>query len=220
MGRHATTKLCAMDGCTKIGNRDGRCPTHSMEWYRKQKHLRCEYGGCNNLLREASSPRTLGRRMSHGGPSLAYCREHEWHHLTFTKDVHALNWARLGAALNHGSEDNADCWIYTGKKTYGKKSYGLFVPEGAGDKNWMAHRVAWNLLFGGHGRKQVLDHICRNTLCCNPLHLQPVSRFVNSNRRGDEAMEPLMEHGTHDVFQFAKEFSLPLPDAGTYGLAA
>ncbi len=35
-----------------------------------------------------------------------------------------------------------------------------------------AHRVAWTLTFGPIPHAMTVDHICHNTLCCNPAHLR------------------------------------------------
>lgn len=47
-----------------------------------------------------------------------------------------------------------------------------------------AHRVAWVL----HNNKEIpdgyeIDHLCRNTRCVNPEHLEPVTRAENMRRR-------------------------------------
>lgn len=47
-----------------------------------------------------------------------------------------------------------------------------------------AHRYAYILLVGPVPAGLDLDHLCRNRACCNPGHLEPVSRRVNA-RRGE-----------------------------------
>ena len=72
-----------------------------------------------------------------------------------------------------------DCWKWLGKLD--PKGYGRFA---MGRKMIPAHRVAY--LDGGRGNRipegYVLDHLCRNPACVNPLHLEPVPHAVNVAR--------------------------------------
>ena len=65
------------------------------------------------------------------------------------------------------------CWNWTGPTVgpYGKRSGKL------------AHRVVFELLVGDIPEGLELDHLCRNTLCVNPDHLEPVTRAENMRRR-------------------------------------
>ncbi len=46
------------------------------------------------------------------------------------------------------------------------------------------HKVAYELVCGDVPAGLELDHLCRNRLCCNPAHLEPVTSAENK-RRGD-----------------------------------
>lgn len=46
----------------------------------------------------------------------------------------------------------------------------------------LAHRVAYKILVGPISRGLVIDHLCRNKLCVNPDHLEPVTQSVNVQR--------------------------------------
>ncbi|HVX58164.1 MAG TPA: HNH endonuclease [Candidatus Saccharimonadales bacterium] len=65
-------------------------------------------------------------------------------------------------------------------KVYGEHNYGLPKKQGR-DNGIMSHKLAYILLQQELGFEPVvpegkqLDHICRNTACCNPNHLQPLS---------------------------------------------
>lgn len=74
-------------------------------------------------------------------------------------------------------EPNSGCWLWTGAVSAGK--YGSFSFEGRMQK---AHRVTWRLMRGPVPDGLDLDHICRVTICCNPDHLEPVTRSENLRR--------------------------------------
>jgi hypothetical protein len=44
------------------------------------------------------------------------------------------------------------------------------------------HRFAYELLVGPIPAGLVLDHLCRNRLCVNPNHLEPVTNSENPRR--------------------------------------
>jgi HNH endonuclease len=68
------------------------------------------------------------------------------------------------------------CWIWLGAVT---KGYGRVYK---GDRNLMAHKVAFELTNGPVPNDLELDHLCRETLCVNPDHLEPVTRKTNLHR--------------------------------------
>ncbi len=45
-----------------------------------------------------------------------------------------------------------------------------------------AHVAAYNLFVGEVPKGLELDHKCRNRWCCNPEHVEPVTRKVNCER--------------------------------------
>lgn len=61
--------------------------------------------------------------------------------------------------------------------------YGLITvgPRGA-KKTLLTHRIAYQLARGSVPDGLVLDHLCRNRRCCNPDHLEPVTRRENTLR--------------------------------------
>lgn len=59
----------------------------------------------------------------------------------------------------------------------------------------LAHRMAYELYKGVIPGGMELDHLCGNTLCVNPGHLEPVTHKENI-RRG-YALKPLVTHCKH-----------------------
>lgn len=68
-------------------------------------------------------------------------------------------------------------------------------PKAAGKK--MAHRVAYNLLFGPDPDGLEPDHLCRNPGCVNPSHLEWVDHKENVLR--GESPFALRARQTHCV---------------------
>ncbi len=71
------------------------------------------------------------------------------------------------------------CWIWTAGKT--STGYGEFE---VGYKMRKAHRVAYELVKGEIPGGLPLDHLCKNIVCVNPDHLEPVTTRENL-LRGD-----------------------------------
>jgi hypothetical protein len=68
----------------------------------------------------------------------------------------------------------SDCWEWTAG-TLSKGRYGGFYDG----KMRHAHRVAYELCVGEIPDGLVIDHLCGNTLCVNPAHLEAVTQREN-----------------------------------------
>lgn len=76
--------------------------------------------------------------------------------------------------------EGTPCWLWTAAKV--SSGYGSCWHERSARQ---AHLVVWELLTGRklkRGKKRELDHRCRTRACCNPAHLEPVTRGVNNAR--------------------------------------
>lgn len=61
---------------------------------------------------------------------------------------------------------------------------GYVTPTGYGRYAGIsAHRIAYAMVRGPIPDGLSLDHLCRNTRCVNPFHLEPVTRAENTRRR-------------------------------------
>ena len=78
-----------------------------------------------------------------------------------------------------------ECWVWKGsvfKKPTG--SYGQIRTGHAGERKLVrAHRFSYEAFVGPIPEGLSLDHLCRNTLCVNPSHLEPVTHAENMRRK-------------------------------------
>ena len=65
------------------------------------------------------------------------------------------------------------CWNWTGEIS--GQGYGRYRKK-------MAHRVVYEALVGPIPEGLCIDHLCRNTRCVNPKHLEPVTSRENTLR--------------------------------------
>ena len=77
--------------------------------------------------------------------------------------------------------DETGCWEWTGatwggKHSDGKYKYGAF-------RRQYAHRWAYERWKGPIPPKYAIDHLCLNTRCVNPVHLEAVTHQENDRRK-------------------------------------
>jgi hypothetical protein len=114
--------------------------------------------------------------------SRGYCRAH-YLRLLRGKDMDAPVREPYAAPFDRFVDkvDIADsgCWEWTGW-TNGVH-YGKFFASTEARKVY-AHRWLWEQVVGPIPDGLTIDHLCRNTLCVNPDHLEPVTTGVNTAR--------------------------------------
>lgn len=76
-------------------------------------------------------------------------------------------------------EKTETCWNWTCPPT--TAGYGQF--QDYSHHMVLAHRWAYENLVGPIPEGLVIDHLCRNRMCVNPAHLEPVT-IKENNRRG------------------------------------
>lgn len=92
----------------------------------------------------------------------------------------------LGRFMSKVSVDaKTGCWPWTGAKT--DMGYASFRVLG---KTYYGHRHMFELWYGVMPLGLDLDHICKNTACVNPEHLEPVEHRENL-LRGESPMAKL-----------------------------
>lgn len=70
-----------------------------------------------------------------------------------------------------------ECWAWAG--TVDIYGYGVIRKDGSQNK---AHRLAYEMLRGAIPAGLTIDHLCWNTVCVNPWHMEPVTFAENARR--------------------------------------
>ena len=84
------------------------------------------------------------------------------------------------------------CWNWLADLNRG---YGVFWSNG---KHVKAHRFIYERLIGPIPEGKTIDHLCRNTRCVNPAHLEPVTMSENVLRGfSDPAINGRKTHCKH-----------------------
>src|SRR5215471_16730756 len=74
-------------------------------------------------------------------------------------------------------DSGTGCWTWIGKKWGTSRIQYGSVRINKTTKT--VHRVIYELLAEKIPEGLCIDHLCRNSLCCNPVHLEPVTQSVN-----------------------------------------
>ena len=74
------------------------------------------------------------------------------------------------------------CWVWIGARN--KAGYGS-TSAGKRNKSMLAHRRSYEALVGPIPEGLEIDHLCFNTSCINPEHLEPVTSAENQRRKRD-----------------------------------
>lgn len=127
--------------------------------------------------RYASAKRYRARLVSQGmtmegKPRVLPTQEERfWAHVDKTDNC--WNWVPryLGKVLPEGQKH---------KSTSSK--YGMFWDRDSG-KNVLSHRYSYEMHVGKIPEGLTIDHLCNNTKCVNPEHLEVVTRKENTRRR-------------------------------------
>lgn len=79
---------------------------------------------------------------------------------------------RFWSRIDFGSS-SGDCWTWTLTTRVG---YGAFSLK---HRYYSVHRLTFEEFIGPIPDGYVIDHLCRNTRCCNPFHLEAVTSGEN-----------------------------------------
>jgi len=136
----------------------------------------------------ATSRKTWGRVSARftGPDEMAKCPCKQEESLCYTGEDNAVRKSKLTVEERFLAKVNkkgpimpymdTPCWVWQASKR--RKGYGAFQHG----KEQLAHRVSYQLFIGLIPTGKQLDHLCKNTSCVNPYHLEPVTNQINCQR--------------------------------------
>lgn len=92
---------------------------------------------------------------------------------------------------------DGDCWEWKG---YAAAGYATLSIK---KKHVKAYRLVWEALVGPIPEGLVIDHLCRNKMCVNPDHLEPVTQRENILR----GHGPIAKHARKTVCKRGHAFN-------------
>jgi hypothetical protein len=176
---------CSVESCTRPakGKREW-CGMHTERWRR---------WGDPTFVKPREFPSTFDRRVrrykADDACSIQGCEgtplARGWcqlHYGRWTKhgDPQATTWRSKPAAERLRDRvviGDGGCWELHG--TRNSSGYAWHTVNG---RKVLAHRFSYESFVGPIPLGLEIDHLCRNRICCNPEHLEPVTRVENLAR--------------------------------------
>lgn len=166
---------CCLEGCTqRRASKDGLCKNHAV---RKRRN------GDPTIQMPRGKPRTYckveGCARNCAGDG--YCGAHYYRWKRYGDPLAVPIWGSdwQSRFWSHVTKNpDPGCWIYDTESGYATFDY---TEDGERYRN-AAHRLAYELEVGPIPEGLVLDHLCTNTRCVKPAHLEPVTTRENLER--------------------------------------
>ena len=106
------------------------------------------------------------------------------------------------------------CWLWLGTKSdVGTGTYGV-VYDRAVRRTTQAHRLAYRLFRGEIPADLTVDHLCRNTLCVNPEHMELVTMRENILRGSSPVAKNAKKTHCLNGHEFTPENTIQRHDGG------
>lgn len=168
---------CSVEGCDRPCYGRGWCRRHWMRWRRygdpiaggsfREPGAVCSVDGCGKPVSARYLCRLhYGRLLKHDDPLAVK--------MIIGADQ-ARFWSKVdkNGPLPSNRPELGPCWLWTKHLVEG---YGQFDTGPTSDRRvFTAHRWSYLQLVGPIPDGLQLDHLCRNTACVNPKHLEPVT---------------------------------------------
>lgn len=176
--------LCMVDGCNAPVKAKNLCNKHyiRLQRYGRLEKLTypkiCSVEGCERPVK-----------------AMGLCNLHwqrQWKHgstdvVAFIKgddEARFFSHVNKNGPIPEHNPELGKCWLWTGSLT--DDGYGEFYCKG---KTVKAYRWLYEREIGEVSEGMVLDHLCRNPACVNPLHLEPVTNRENILRGENPAAQ-------------------------------
>lgn len=158
-------RICNKEGCERKHQAKGLCNTHYALQWKKENPINNNAYARKYMAKNSKNPVTI---------------EH------VTDSVKERFYAKV--------DKTEDCWNWTGAKTANRKErsqapattgYGYFTIN---KRPFYTHRLAMLMKQGYLTEGLVVDHLCNNSACVNPDHIQEVSNRQNITRSPRHSM--------------------------------
>lgn len=183
-------RTCTFEGCNRTLHGRGLCSSHLRQMGKGQQLL--PIGAPENMTRKQTGPRSVRLRVAKAARPCAverceapvrargWCATHYGRWMQhgdplFVKQINNDDRARF--STKYVIDDISGCWNWMG--TIDQRNYGRFDRGGRPQK---AHRVSYEMHVSPIPSGLEIDHLCRNTRCVNPGHLEPVTGEENRRR--------------------------------------
>lgn len=167
--------VCSIEGCERPVDARGWCTAHYLRWKRigdplgvRRAEIKaviavhsalCAIDGCDRPYYANGLCRRHYDRQRQAGDPLAHDRR------TAFDPYSDEFWEQLDR-----SGDPDGCWPW--QRTRNPKGYGVMGRGGrTARRGYLAHRVAYVLVYGAIPKGMYVCHRCDNPPCCNPAHL-------------------------------------------------
>lgn len=162
-----TDRIC--NQCERPARVRGMCRARYMAWYRSGVGQAAPkvMGRPPESPKPCTAPSCDRNSVAHGLCLMHYERQRKTGRLDHPS-VEEQFFARV--------TERDGCWEYAGLDPRG---YGQIQIDG---QRVLAHRWSYEFLVAPIPEGLDLDHLCRNTACVNPWHLEPVTARVNTLR--------------------------------------
>ena len=188
--RKATAPRCNKPGCSKPVQSRGMCGSHYGQWHRteggKERTYTCAGCGIEHTTRRKPQGE---ERFCTRDCQRAYIARDEQSSAKRRQTMMGVDLARR-SALRKAYEENSrkgileaireraevtenGCWEWKQLDSSG------YPRTQIGDKRIRVHRLSLEVKHGAPLGSQAAHHICANTRCVNPEHLQPVTHRDN-----------------------------------------
>lgn len=226
---------CSAHDCSSQTYCRGMCTRHYQIW-RRDEGPRCVVEGCTggrvarsmcakhyqrvkNTGAVEKRPRAdISACSVKGCEALAHargwCTSHysQWRTSGVVGQLAKVVRGSLADRLDAYTDKSGDCWTWKGSLT--TDGYGLISASGE-NRGRLAHRVMYEHMVGPVRADQHVDHMCRNTRCVNPSHLQAVSNKLNSENLATASR--VAKSGIRGVYSsFGKWAASAVHDGKTY----